>query len=155
MEKTQVQKPVEKIETKAVVLMREFTDENKEKREYVSVEIPDLFGDADYTDVSICPKWDDANSVFKFYAKKALRTTDKIEFPIELRVGSYHSDKKRKDVTYPALFGISPFNGNEIEFKIKGKDNAAVFNELARKVLGISFDDVGTRKETADDDLLL
>ena len=66
MEKTQVQKPVEKIETKAVVLMREFTDENKEKREYVSVEIPDLFGDADYTDVSICPKWDDANSVFKF-----------------------------------------------------------------------------------------
>ncbi len=154
MEKTQVQKTVEKIETKAVILMREFTDENKEKREYVSVELPDLFGDADYADVSICPKWDDANSVFKFYAKKALRTTDKIEFPIELRVGSYHSDKKRKDVTYPALFGISPFSGKELEFKIKGKDKAAIFNELARNTLGISFDDAGVRKETPDDEPL-
>ncbi len=154
MEKTQVQKTVEKIETKAVILMREFTDENKEKHEYVSVELPDLFGDADYADVSICPKWDDANSVFKFYAKKALRTTDKIEFPIELRVGFYHSDKKRKDVTYPALFGISPFSGKELEFKIKGKDKAAIFNELARNALGISFDDAGVRKETPDDEPL-
>ncbi len=152
MEKKQTAPPVTGKTTTAVILMREFTDDNREKREYVSVEIPDLFDDEDFRDIGICPKWDDQNSVFKYYAKKALRSTDRIEFPIELKVGTYHSDKKRKDVTYPALIGKNPFNGKELEFKIKGKDNSAVFNELARNFLGLSADDQSeTHRETDDD----
>lgn len=144
--KNQVQETVEKLELKGVALLRTFTtDDTKEVREYVSVELPDPFGDVDFVDVAIRCKWDDVDAVFKYYAKKALRTTDKIEFPVTLQVLSYENTKKKKTVRYAGLIGISPFNGRELEFVVKNSDKKAVFTEIAGNLLGLArqIDDDG------------
>lgn len=120
----------------AVVKMSSYEDETtKEVREYVGMELVDPFGDEDFRDVSISPKWDDAREIFKFRAKKALRTAETVPFKVTLKVMSY-DNKKKRTVTYPGLMGISPFDGRQIEFIVKGK-RALVFDELARIALGL------------------
>lgn len=128
------------IKLTAKILLRSYTKEDtKEVFDYVSVELPDPFQDPDFVDVAIAPKWRDTDSVFKFYAKKALRTTDVIEFPVEIKVLSY-TNKSKKKVQYPGIVGISPFNNRELEFCVKGESNQAIFDELARNYFGLRKD---------------
>lgn len=151
MEK-QVQSQVKEIKLIARILMRDFTnEETKEKLDYVSIELPDPFNDEDFRDIGITPKWKDAGNVFKFYAKKALRTNDVIEFPVTIMPKTY-VNKAKKQVTYPGIVGVNPFDGREMEFRVKGKDkddkNISIFNHLARKVLGLEL-----TSEMPDDDI--
>ena len=144
MEK-QVQSEVKEIELTAQIVSRSFTnEETKETLEYVSIELPDPFGDEDFRDIGITPKWKDAANVFKFYAKKALRTNPVVEFPVTIKPLSYRN-KAKKQVTYPGIVGINPFDGREIEFRVKGKDkddkNVSIFNHLARIALGLNPED--------------
>lgn len=144
MEK-QVQSEVKEIKLTAKILLRNFTnEETKEKLDYVSIELPDPFDDEDFRDVGITPKWKDAGNVFKFYAKKALKTNDVVEFPVTIKPLSYTSKAKKK-VTYAGIIGVNPFDGCEMEFRVKGKDkddrNVSIFNHLARKALGLNSED--------------
>ena len=141
MEK-QVQPEVNEIKLTAKILLRNFTnEETKEVLDYVSIELPDPFNDEDFQDIAITPKWKDDGNVFKFYAKKALRTNPVVEFPITIKPLSY-KNKAKKQITYPGIIGINPFDGREMEFRVKGKDkddkNVSIFNHLARKVLGLN-----------------
>lgn len=129
------------IKLKAKILLRNYVKEDtNESVDYVSVELPDAFGDEDYVDIPIAPKWKDADSVFKFYARKALKTTDELEFPVEIKVLSYLSKKTKKKVYYPGIVGVSPFNGRELEFRVKSESNQAIFDELARNIFGLRKD---------------
>ena len=143
-EQTQTQQTeaqaVAPIKLTAKILLRNYTKEDtKEVIDYVSVELPDPFLDPDFVDVAIEPKWRDVNSVFRFYAKKALRNAPEIEFSIEIKVLSY-LNKAKKKVYYPGIVGVSPFNGRELEFRVKGENNQAIFDELARKHFGLRKD---------------
>lgn len=145
MAEQQVQKTVEKIELTAQILLRSFTDEETKKElDYVSVELPDPFGDEDFVDVAITPKWQNDEVMFKFYAKKALRKTDKVEFPVTIKALSYTA-KDKKVITYPGIVGINPFSGRELEFRVKGKSkddkNVVIFKNLARELLGLTPED--------------
>ncbi len=135
----QVQKTVTSKELIAKILIDSFETDEKEMREYLAIRLPDPFGDEDFVNVAIAPKWEDDESVFKYYAKKALRTEPEIEFPVTLKVLEYKNKKKNKTVRYAGLIGISPFNGRELEFRIKSKEKAAVFTELAGKLLGLDI----------------
>ena len=144
MEK-QVQSEIKEIKLTAQILLRNFTnEETKEMFDYISIELPDPFKDEDFRDVPITPKWKDAGNVFKFYAKKALRTSDKVEFPVTIKPMSYVNKTTKKTVTYPGIVGVNPFDGREMEFRVKGKDkddkNVSIFNHLARIALGIDVD---------------
>lgn len=129
------------IKLNAKILLRNYIKEDtNETVDYVSVEMPDAFGDEDYRDIAIAPRWKNDESVFKFYARKALKTTDELEFPIEIKVLSYLNKKTKKKVYYPGIVGKSPFNGRELEFRVKSESNQAVFDELARNIFGLRKD---------------
>lgn len=123
------------IKLQARILMRKFEDdETKEVHEYVAIELPDPFGDEDFRDIGIAPRWDDQKAIFKFKAKKALKTAEKVDFEIELKPVTY-KNKEKKEVTYPGLICISPFDGRRLEFFVKGDNNRAIFNDVAYDLL--------------------
>lgn len=137
---------VKTIELKAKITLETYTSiETGETIEFVSTVLSDPFDDPDFTNIGIRPKWDDADIMFKFYARKALRTNPVIEFPVTIKSLSYKDKKKNKTVTYPGIIGIDPFDGREKEFKIKIKKdkgifddrNSVIFNNLARAALGM------------------
>lgn len=146
MENKKTEQQQEAIKLQARILMREFEDEEtNEVHEYVAVELPDPFGDEDFRDIGITPRWKDQAAIFKFKAKKALKTTDVIDFEIDLKPVTYKNKEKKKEVTYPGLVCVSPFDGRTLEFYVKGDNNRAIFSD-------ISYDLLGLRKTDEDSD---
>lgn len=140
---------VKQIELTAKITLDMFKNDQGEELAFASTVIPDPFGDEDFLNVPITPKWKDAEIMFKFHAKKALRTSPVVEFPITIKPLSY-KNKKNKTVTYPGIVGIDPFDGREKEFRVKiGKDKnvfddtkSVIFNNLARRALGMEPEEI-------------
>jgi hypothetical protein len=134
----QAQQSEQVIKMKVRVTLKDVVKEDtKEKITYVSAELPDPFGDEDFRDVGIEPKWKDQQAIFKFKAKKALKLTDEIVFDVELKPLSYKIKNSKKTVTYPGLICYSPFDGRKLELQVKGENQRAVFQDIAYDRLGL------------------
>lgn len=124
-------------EMKARISIKQFETDEGEKKDYVATELTDPFDDEDFRDIGIAPKWDRDRPVFKFKAKKALKTHDDITFPVTLKICTYTRKDDKKLVSYPGLVGVSPFDGRPMEFVVKGENNRAIFDDIARDMLGL------------------
>lgn len=124
--------PTATLPFRATVSMGEFYDEDaKESRQYVSCTLENPFQDEDFVNIRISPKWKSLKGTFEFKAKKVLRTQESFEIEGVIKVGSYYSKRKKRKVTYPAMFVNNPFGDGTIEFGIKREEDAAVFAMLA------------------------
>ncbi|MCM1367564.1 MAG: hypothetical protein NC184_01970 [Roseburia sp.] len=138
MEKKQVQEPAEVLTATAVMRLFEFKADDGQKRSAISTVILDPFGDPDFINVGISPRWDSVKGHIDYYGKKALRTVPEVEFNVEIRAVTYYSKKKKRDVTYAGVFAKSPFAPDyEIEFAVKERFSS-VFRDLANPLLGIT-----------------
>lgn len=161
MEKKKVQEQVaneapdeiKALTTKGIMRLFEFLSDDGQPRRAVTVSLPDPFDDEDFVNVGISPRWDSAKGHLDYYGKKALRSAPEVEFNVEIRITTYYSKKKKRNVTYAGIFGKSPFAPDyEIEFAVKER-YSSVFRDLANSRLGIvnSVADDAPTASDADD----
>ncbi len=126
-----------------IMRLYEYSNDDGQIRSAVTVSLPDPFGDPDFVNIGISPRWDSAKGHLEYYGKKALRSVPEVEFNVEVRPTTYYSKKKKRNVTYAGVYGKSPFAPDyEIEFAVKER-YSSVFRDLVNPRLGIvnSVDD--------------
>lgn len=147
----EVQNQSKTITIMGIMRLFEFPSDDGQTRSAVTVSLPDPFGDVDFINVGISPRWDSAKGHLDYYGKKALRSVPEVEFNVEIRATTYYSKKKKCNVTYAGVFGKSPFAPDyEIEFAVKER-YSSVFRDLANPRLGI-VNSVDDDAPTASDD---
>ena len=150
---TTQQEAVKELVVDARFVMRSFEQDGKEQ-EFLSFELIDPFNDEDFRNIALKAKWDKYDeknrlvrpdrvfSCMKFYAKKALRTSDEIPVKVTIKPVTYKNKKTSKMVTYAAMFAEPTFveleDERPVEIVIKGADNNNIFSLLAGKALGIA-----------------
>lgn len=120
----------EQIAITATVKMSCYINDQKEKVEFVEAVLHNPFEGEDFN-ASITPKWKDTKGVFDFKAKRVLKTSESFNISGRIATNTYFSKIKKREVSYPAIFVVDPFESDhEIEFAVKGEGNAAVFSML-------------------------
>lgn len=74
------------------------------KTDLVACKLPDPFGDPDFIDVTVCPKWANSGGIFKYRAKKALRSVSELRFPIVVTPVTFYSKKAKRELTIAGLY---------------------------------------------------
>lgn len=125
----------ERIPVTAAVTLGQFRTDSGEDRTFIKSIIAQPFADEpDFVNLRIEPKWAAAKGLYEFYAKKELNHSESFAMAGEIRLASYYSKKKQKQVNYPALYMRNPFyphGSEEIEFAVKRDEDAAVLSHLA------------------------
>ena len=105
------------------------------KTDVVVCKLPDPFGDPDFVDVTVCPKWANSGGIFKYRAKKALRSVSALYFPIVVTPVTFYSKKAKRELTIAGLFAKNPFADGFLEFHVhipfsKEQEEMSVFSML-------------------------
>lgn len=160
------QDEIKELVVEARFIMRSFEDKDNVKRDFLSFELINPFGDNElFQDIQLKAKWDKFDDktgrlvrpdrvfgIMSYYAKKALRTSSEIPVKITIKPVKYKSKKSGQMVTYPAMFADPTFveleDERPVEVVVKGANDANTFSHLAGKALGIKF----TPRENSDDE---
>lgn len=105
------------------------------KTDVVVFKLPDPFGDPDFTDVTVCPKWANSGGIFKYRCKKALHNASELLFPVVVTPVTFYSKKAKRELTIVSLFAKNPFADGFIEFHVhtpfaKEQEETSVFSML-------------------------
>lgn len=114
--------------------MEKQTNRDKVKVNVVSSRLPDPFGDEDFIDVPIAPKWANSGGIFKYLMTKALKEMPRLEYPVIVTPITFYSKKAKKELTIAGMFIKNPFGDGYIEFQVhepqRDQEKAAVFAML-------------------------
>lgn len=123
----------------------------------VESRLPDPFGDPDFIDVSIMPKWANSGGLFRYRSKKALREVSKIEYPVIVTPVTFYSKKAKKELTIAGLFIKNPFDEGYIEFHVHVRgganmqEDAAVFSSLVSARWNVLLDELPGADEDVEE----
>lgn len=131
-----------------VCRMESFKDKDDIKQSRVSVRLVDPFDDEDFKNIEITPKWANSGGLFKYHAKKKLRETSELSFPVYITPVTFYSKKADQQFTIPGIFVPSLHTDGLVEFQIrpgfKGapSEELAVFRSLVATLWHFEFSDL-------------
>ena len=141
------------MEIAGTVSMGEYKKADGTRVEYVELTMDSPFpDDPDLPTFVLVPKWRSDQSIFKYRAKKGLKTAEKGPFRAVISPYQYWNRKYKKDVLYIAIFAIDPFApGRTIELQVKDEGDRTLLSVLFRDYWKLTHVDVEETEEYVND----